>query len=232
MIEKDKLKRYAETFGLTLGPIELEQFDIYAQLLVEWNERMNLTAITQAEEIEDKHFIDCMPLAACPQLGESLVDVGSGAGFPGVVVKILRPQVALTLLEPTGKRVTFLQALCAQLGLQVAVEKERAEEAGRKHWRESFSTATARAVAPLPMLCEYCLPLVQPGGYFIAMKAEAEQELVAAQRAIEKCGGEYQATQPYTLPDGAARSLVLIEKLGATPQQYPRNGGVIKKRPL
>ncbi len=139
-------------------------------MLVEYNEKVNLTAITDAEGIEDRHFIDSLLLASQPEVQGSLVDVGTGAGFPGIVAKLYKPQLALTLMEPTGKRVDFLRYVCGQLGLEAEFVKERAEEAARKRWREAFDVASARAVAALPVLLEYCLPLVRKGGLFIAMK--------------------------------------------------------------
>ena len=130
---------------------------------------MNLTAITDAEGIESKHFIDSLLLAGCPEVRGKMVDVGTGAGFPGIVTKLYKPEMELTLLEPTGKRVDFLRYACAQLGIEAEFAKERAEEAARKRWREAFDVATARAVAALPVLAEYCLPLVRVGGMFIAI---------------------------------------------------------------
>ena len=156
------------------------------------------------------------------------------AGFPGIVTKIYKPDLALTLMEPTGKRVDFLRYACEQLGLDgVEFAKERAEEAARKAWREQFDLASARAVAALPVLAEYCLPLVRVGGVFIAMKgASAAGELAAAQGAIRKLGGRYSQTRDFHLPGGDARSLVLVEKISQTPTAYPRNGGKIAKAPL
>lgn len=233
MIDLARLKGKANQYSLTLSPLQLEQLQLYASLLVEWNQKINLTAITQPEEIEDKHFIDSLLLAAQPEIEGNLVDVGSGAGFPGLVAKIYQPALGVTLMEPTGKRVRFLQELSAQLGLSMEIAKERAEEAARKRWRESFTCATARAVASLPALCEYCLPLVKPGGVFIAMKgSDAEAELAKSHGALQKLGGKYRETRSFTLPDGSARALIVIEKVAATPAVYPRNGGRIAKTPL
>ncbi|MDL2219472.1 16S rRNA (guanine(527)-N(7))-methyltransferase RsmG [Ruminococcaceae bacterium OttesenSCG-928-O06] len=232
LIDKERLRRKAAACGINLMPEQLDQLEIYAALLLEWNQKVNLTAITQPEEVEDKHFLDSLLFAALPQVQGRLADVGSGAGFPGVVAQIYKPSLALVALEPTGKRVAFLQEVLRRLGLAGEVAKERAEEAARKGWREGFDVCTARAVAALPVLCEYCLPLVKPGGWFIAMKGDAAQEIADAQAAIAALGGTLRETRQYTLPDGAARSLVLIEKTAATPEKYPRPGGTIKKRPL
>ena len=162
------------------------------------------------------------------------MDVGTGAGFPGIVAKIYKPDLELTLMEPTGKRVDFLRYACAELGLTgVEFAKERAEEAARKIWREQFDVASARAVAALPVLSEYCLPLVKVGGWFIAMKGpEADAEAKAAANALKKLGGQYAETRQFTLPDSSARGLVLCRKISQTPTVYPRNGGKIAKKPL
>lgn len=233
MIDTGRIQALAAQYGILLAPKQLEQLTVYAQTLVEWNEKINLTAITQPHEIEIKHFLDSLLLAAQPEVAGNLVDVGSGAGFPGMVVKLYKPQVSVTLMEPTGKRVTFLTQAAKALGLTLDVVKERAEEAARKHWRESFGVATARAVASLPVLCEYCLPLVQVGGLFIAMKAASTQEeILASQKAIQKLGGKYMETRTFQLPENGTRSLVLIQKVAPTLAVYPRNGGKIAKAPL
>ena len=211
----------------------VRKLDEYAALLVEYNQKVNLTAITDAEGIEDRHFIDSLLLAARPEVCGRMVDVGTGAGFPGIVAKLFRPELDLTLMEPTGKRVYFLKYACSALGVEAEFAKERAEEAARKQWRESFDVATARAVAALPVLAEYCLPLLRRGGVFIAMKGSgADEEIDAAQGAVAKLGGKYAGRQDVTLPDGSARTLFLYEKISQTPPVYPRNGGKIAKAPL
>ena len=204
------------------------------RILVEYNQKVNLTAITDPEGIEDKHFLDSLLFASQPEVEGKMVDVGAGAGFPGIVTKIYKPELELTLMEPTGKRVEFLKYACGQLGLTgVEFAKERAEEAARKVWREQFDLASARAVAALPMLAEYCLPLVKVGGNFLAMKgASGEEELAAARGAIKKLGGEYRETRTLHLPGGDTRTLILCKKISQTPTAYPRNGGKIAKSPL
>ena len=159
--------------------------------------------------------------------------MGTGAGFPGVGAKLYRPELRLTLLEPTGKRLDFLRWACGELGLEAEFLKERAEEAARKQWRERFDTATARAVARLNKLAEYCLPLVRVGGYFLAMKAEsAAEELQEARPAIERLGGEVVALRRFSLPEGDERGIIIVKKISQTPTVYPRNGGKIAKSPL
>ena len=213
---------------------QAEKLCRYYEMLMDWNSRMNLTAITGEDEVLKKHFADSLlPLELIPE-GANLIDVGTGAGFPGIVAKIYKPDLALTLMEPTGKRVDFLKYACAELGLTgVEFAKERAEEAARKAWREQFDLASARAVAALPMLAEYCLPLVKVGGSFLAMKgASGEEELAAARSAIRKLGGEYKETRTLHLPGGDTRTLILCKKISQTPTAYPRNGGKIAKSPL
>ena len=224
MIDKNRLAEKCSTWNISLSPAQLDQLDHYAEILVSYNEKVNLTAITSPEGIEDRHFADSL----------LMVDVGTGAGFPGIVAKIYKPDLELTLMEPTGKRVEFLKYACAELGLTgVEFAKERAEEAARKVWREQFDIASARAVAALPVLSEYCLPLVKVGGVFIAMKGpEADAEAKAAANALKKLGGKYRETRQFTLPDGSARGLVVCEKISQTPTVYPRNGGKIAKKPL
>lgn len=231
MIDTGRMRSLAEARGIDLDDKQLAQLDLYAELLVEWNAKINLTAITEPGEIEVKHFLDSLIFADLEQVRGALADVGTGAGFPGVVAKILKPELDLTLIEPTGKRVTFLTELTGQLGIEAEILKERAEEAARKGWRGRYDVVCARAVAALPMLCEYCLPLAKTGGWFIAMKG-AEDETAQAQNATALLGGEMRPALTYTLPGEMRRTLVLVFKVKDTPEKYPRAGGVIKKRPL
>ena len=234
MIDKNRLEQKCSTWNITLTGTQLDRLDAFAEILVEYNQKVNLTAITDPEGIEDKHFLDSLLFASQPEVAGKMVDVGAGAGFPGIVTKIFKPELELTLMEPTGKRVEFLKYACGQLGLTgVEFAKERAEEAARKAWREQFDLASARAVAALPMLAEYCLPLVKVGGNFLAMKgASGEEELAAARGAIKKLGGEYKETRTLHLPGGDTRTLILCKKISQTPTAYPRNGGKIAKSPL
>ena len=232
MIDKNRLQAKCSTWNIPLTGAQLDLLDRYAELLVSYNEKVNLTAITSPEGIEDRHFADSLLFAAQPEVSGRLVDVVSSRS--GIVAKIYKPDLELTLMEPTGKRVDFLRYACAELGLTgVEFAKERAEEAARKIWREQFDVASARAVAALPVLCEYCLPLVKVGGRFIAMKGpEADAEAKAAANALKKLGGQYEETRAFTLPDGSARGLVFCKKISQTPTVYPRNGGKIAKKPL
>ena len=234
MIDKNRLAEKCFTWNIALTGAQLDLLDRYARLLVDYNQKVNLTAITTPEGIEDRHFVDSLLFAAQPEVAGRLVDVGTGAGFPGIVAKIYKPDLCVTLMEPTGKRVEFLKYACAELGLTgVSFAKERAEEAARKQWREQFDLAAARAVAALPVLAEYCLPLVRVGGRFIALKGpDADAECAAAASALKKLGGAWRETRPFTLPDSSERRLVVCEKISQTPTAYPRNGGKIAKKPL
>ena len=234
MIDKNRLEAKCAPLGIALTGPMLDALDQYAEILVEYNQKVNLTAITDPEGIEDKHFADSLLLANLPETAGKLVDVGTGAGFPGVVAKIFKPELQLTLMEPTGKRVEFLKYVCAQLGLSgVEFAKERAEEAARKVWREQFDVATARGVAALPMLSEYCLPLVKVGGVFLAMKGPgAAEELAESGAALKKLGGKGSGVAEFHLPGGDVRNIIRIKKISQTPPVYPRNGGKIAKSPL
>lgn len=232
MIDTSRLIEKAARYGIDAAPVA-DALDRYAELLVEYNKKVNLTAITEPEGIEDRHFIDSLLLAAQPEVRGRVVDVGTGAGFPGIVLKLFRPEIELTLMEPTGKRVDFLKYVCAELGIEAEFAKERAEEAARKRWRETFDTAVARAVADLPVLAEYCLPLVKVGGVFVAMKgSSAQDEAARGAGAVKKLGGTVTGTRAFTLPDSSARELIFCTKISHTPPAYPRNGGKIAKAPL
>ena len=235
MIDKNRLSEKCSTWNIALTGTQLDLLDKYAELLVSYNEKVNLTAITSPEGIEDRHFADSLLFAAQPEVQGKLVDVGTGAGFPGIVAKIYKPDLELTLMEPTGKRVDFLRYACTELGLTgVEFAKERAEEAARKIWREQFDVASARAVAALPVLSEYCLPLVKVGGRFIAMKStSSDQEIQEARTTVSQLGGRIAAVRDYDVPQTDVRHrAVIIEKVKATPRQFPRSFARIKKSPL
>ena len=206
MIDTEKLSSYARGIGLSLSQAQLEAFNLYAQMLVEWNQKINLTAITKPEEIVVKHFLDSLMLLNAVSLeeGARLVDVGTGAGFPSVPVKIARPQLELTLLDSLNKRILFLKELSAALGQQNHCVHIRAEEAGKSAaYREQYDLATARAVAHLRELSEYCLPLVRVGGRFAALKGgEIEQELIESEKAVREMGGKIAGVRQFSLPDG------------------------------
>ncbi len=219
-------------YDLSISKQQLILLDKYADLLIEWNEKFNLTAITEREEIYLKHFLDCLLLADKLKQDSTLVDVGSGAGFPGLVIKIYRPDIKITLLEPNNKKVSFLKEVITQLQLKdIQVYNLRAEDFCKDHYQQ-FDIATARAVAPLNILCELCLPLVKVEGNFLAMKGpKAIEELDQAANAIKTLSAQYVNKDTFTLDD-STRIILNIKKIGNTPRKYPRNYGQIKKRPL
>ncbi len=223
-------------FSIELDEIAIDRFCDYQRLLLEWNEKMNLTALTEPRDIAVKHFVDSLTLlryAEIPQ-GASMIDVGTGAGFPGLAIKIARPDIRSTLLDSLRKRLDFLDEVCGQLELEgVMTVHSRAEDGARTDLRETFDFAVARAVAPLHTLCEYCLPYVKVGGSFLAMKGKtAAEELSAAQNAIETLGGRVGEKHFFTLGEAGERGVIEIRKIAATPAQYPRKSKAIKNKPL
>lgn len=233
----NNLQRNAAKHGIALDAQMLERFSTYEELLLDWNTRINLTAITDHEEILTKHFLDSLLLLNAIDLpqGALVIDVGTGAGFPGIPLKIVRPDIQLTLLDSLQKRVHFLQTVCEEIGFaDVQCIHARAEDAGRMpEYRERYTLACARAVASLPSLAEYCLPFVQVGGLFAAMKGpQAQEELEQAKYAIACLGAKADQMVMDTLPGGDQRSLVLIKKISQTSAKYPRKGTKIAKNPL
>lgn len=236
MINQTFLKENLAAEGFACPDALAAQFDKYAQLLVEWNEKMNLTAITEPDDIVIKHFLDSLLLLkACPlPAGSPLIDVGTGAGFPSIPVTLMQPDIKLTLMDSLNKRITFLQTVCDALGIPAVCVHARAEEFGGKpEYREQYDAACARAVAHLRELSEYCLPYVKKGGVFIALKGyEIEQELEEAKYAIKQLGGEVEKVTKFTLPGDNRRAIVIIRKERPTPPKFPRPSGKIKKSPL
>jgi 16S rRNA (guanine527-N7)-methyltransferase len=232
----DLLAIIAAAWGMPLSPAQLAQFDIYATELRRWNERVNLTAIADTPSIVTRHFLDSLRCATSWGIApQNLVDIGAGAGFPGLPLKILRPELQLTLVESIAKKATFLRHIVDTLGLtNVEIIVARAEATGRDPaQRERYDVAVARAVAELRVLAEYCLPLCRIGGLFLAPKgARIEDELQAALPAITQLGGRLIAIELVEVPELEPRTLVVIEKINPTPLQYPRAPGVPAKRPL
>lgn len=239
MIDIELLKRLSPLFGVELTQETAEKFDIYAKLLVEWNEKMNLTAITDPTDIVVKHFVDSLTAAKfLPETAFSLIDVGTGAGFPGVPLALFRSDCKLTLLDSLNKRLTFLDAVCKETGVKADLVHSRAEDGGQNpKLREQFDVATARAVGILPLLCEYCLPFVKQGGRFIALKGPAnEEEMGRAKKAMAVLGGKQKTVEKCVLPpdkngEQGARQIVVIEKVAKTPPKYPRPAAKIAKNP-
>ena len=221
--------------GIELDAKAGERLEKYAEMLIEKNKVMNLTAITEPKEIALKHFFDSLiPLKQLniPQ-GAKIIDIGTGAGFPGMVLKIARPDIQLTLMDSLNKRLIFLQEVLDELGLQAEIIHSRAEEKAKGELRESFDFAFARAVAQLNILCEYCMPYVKVGGRFIAMKGKkAAEELAEAKAAIRILGGELESFFEDSLPSGDERGTVVIKKISQLSPKYPRAGGKISKSPI
>lgn len=213
-----------------------QQFEDYMKLLLEWNEKINLTAITEEDDIILKHFVDSLTISKYIKEGKSIVDVGTGAGFPGIPLKIAREDVKLTLVDSLNKRILFLNEVIEKLGLQkVETLHFRAEEFGQnKKYRESFDIATSRAVANLSTLVEYLLPLVKAGGICICMKgSEINEELENSKKAIQVLGGRIEQVEEFTLPESdIKRNIVIIAKIKETPMRYPRKPGTPAKEPI
>ena len=242
---REILARGLGEMGLVPPPEAIEKLERYAALLLEQNKVMNLTAITETTDVARLHFLDSAAVlawtspakeAATWLAGKSLVDVGTGAGFPGLVLKILEPSLSLTLVDSLGKRVHWLEAVCEALSLG-AVEclHARAEELALKPgYRDSFDVATSRAVAGFPALCELCLPYVRPGGVFLAMKSvDSDAELARGANAVKRLGGVMGNVTDYAIPGaGVSHRLAAVEKRAPTPAGLPRSWGKIKKSPL
>ena len=234
---KPILEKAIEAYSIKLRPQQYSQLELYYQLLLQWNEKINLTAITDPQGVAVKHFADSLAFFyffTVPE-GASVIDVGTGAGFPGVVLKIARPDIRLTLLDSLNKRFLFLRELMAQLGLDATFVPGRAEELGQEiDCREGYDFAVSRAVAQLNILSEYCLPFVRLSGRFVAFKGgDCAEEVARAKQAIAILGGKLSEVHAFELPlGGGSRSLVVAEKVRPTPDKYPRNNGRIKSKPL
>ena len=222
-------------YGVEINDAELEKFEKYREILLFYNDKFNITTITQKEEVYVKHFLDSV---LCKDLfvdNSKVIEIGSGGGFPSIPLKIVRDDLDFTLVESTGKKCTFLNEVIKELNLKnVRVLNGRAEDFGKdKKYREKFDHVTARAVARLNTLCEYCLPFVKVNGSFIALKGNAEEEIKAAQNAVNVLGGKYSIIKEYNLPlEEAKRTLIKIEKIKNTPSMYPRGNGKERKQPL
>ncbi len=232
----EEIYKKCEEWGFTPDEVCKERLNTYAALLIEWNEKMNLTAITDPTDVVYKHFYDCMLFLKNVNIPQNakVVDVGTGAGFPGMVLKIMRPDINLTLLDSLNKRLIFLEEVLNKTGLTATLLHSRAEEAGRNaKYRESFDIACARAVASLNALCEYCLPLVKVGGIFVSMKGpSALEETESSKNALKECCGEISCVKKETLTGEEERNFIIINKISQTSPKYPRIGKKITKQPL
>ena len=232
----EKIVPNCEEFGLALDETAIKRLNVYGNLLLEWNEKMNLTAITEPCDVLYKHFYDCLLFFKNVKVKENakVIDVGTGAGFPGMVLKIARPDIELTLLDGLNKRLTFLNAVLQELGLSAKTVHLRAEEGGKNpEYREKYDIACARAVANLPVLAEYCVPFVKKDGLFVAMKgASAKEEADAAQNALKLLGCSKPTIICETLTGNESRAFIISKKISQTPPKYPRAGGKISKSAL
>ncbi|MGL5616368.1 MAG: 16S rRNA (guanine(527)-N(7))-methyltransferase RsmG [Sarcina sp.] len=232
------MKNASERVGMEFNEDKYKKFMLYKDLLKEWNEKINLTAITEDEEIVKKHFIDCINAFEVKQFKEAktVIDVGTGAGFPGLPIAIMRDDVEVTLLDALNKRINFLNIVINKLNLKnVTTIHARAEEGSRqKELRQSFDVATSRAVANMSMLSEFCIPYVKVGGYFIALKGpNIEEELVGGKNAIKTLGGEIEEVRQVKIEDTDLKhNLVIVKMIKGCGKLYPRNMGNIKRNPL
>ena len=226
----------AEKLGLSVSSQQLDRFEKLAELLVEQNKTMNLTAITDPDGIAVKHFADSISVLSAVEFksGAKVLDVGTGAGFPGIPLLIMKPDIDLTMLDSTAKKLKYVANTVDSLGLNANVLHSRAEEAAQKpEYRESFDIVCSRAVAALNILCEYCLPFVKKDGIFAAMKgAKAQEEIEVANNAIKTLGGEIIDKKSFTLSDGAERTIIIIKKISHNLPKYPRPSAQIAKKPL
>lgn len=233
---EEEMSKKSKILGVRFSVEQIEQFYKYMNLLIEWNEKMNLTAITEPKEIILKHFIDSITILKYIDDNSKLVDVGTGAGFPGVPLSIMNPTLKIILVDSLNKRLIFLQEVVKELNLKnIEIVHARAEEFGQnKNYREKFDIATSRAVANLATLSEYLVPLVKIGGKIISMKASnAKEEINDAQKAIEVLGGKIEKIEEFDLPESdIGRTIIIIDKNKCTPAIYPRKAGTPAKEPI
>lgn len=234
-----RLKQGLETFDIQITDNQVHQFDMFYELLIETNKVMNLTAITDFDEVLDKHFLDSAALTQVTDLKNkkvSLIDVGTGAGFPGIPLKILFPHLSVTLLDSLNKRVAFLENVIAKLKLDdICAVHGRAEDYGKNaQFREKYDLCVSRAVANLSTLCEYCIPFVKINGMFISYKSgNIDEELEGAKNAVEILGGKVKGIEAFNLPGSdIRRTFVIIDKRTSTKKAYPRKAGKPSKEPL
>lgn len=218
--------------GIQINDTQADKYVRLCDYMVEYNKNVNLTAITEFEDVVMKHFIDSVLPFAKLEIKEnaSFIDVGTGAGFPSLPLLIYRPDLKGTLCDSLHKRCVYLEKACAEIGIKAEIIHARSEELGRKK-RECFDFSTARAVAAMPVLMEYCIPFVKVGGEFIALKS-VNEDISTAENAAKILGGEIKEIMDYKLPNGDDRRLVITKKVSQTPTRYPRNSGNIAKKPL
>ena len=231
----NELERLAKEINISLNEKMLEKFFCYKEMLKEWNEKINLTAIVEDKEIIIKHFIDSLTIEKYIDNNISLIDIGTGAGFPGIPLKIAKESINLTLMDSLNKRLIFLDEVCKKLELRnVKTVHGRAEDIGKdSKYREKYDIATARAVANMAVLLEYCLPFVKVGGVFICMKGNNIEEIEESENALEKLGGKIEKIEKIYLPGtDIERNIIIVRKIKNTPKEYPRKAGVPSKNPI
>ena len=237
-MENRRFDQELEMLGIQLTDVQKEQFDRYYELLIEWNRVMNLTGITEYDEVNLKHFTDSLTIVRIKDMENvsTLIDVGTGAGFPGIPIKIAFPYIKVTLLDSLNKRIKFLNQVVEELDLKDVVTLHgRAEDYAKKEeYREQFDLCASRAVANLSTLSEYCLPFVKKGGCFISYKsADSDEEIEQSKKALDILGGKIEKVDKFVLPGSdMGRALVMVEKVKNTPRKYPRKAGVPSKEPL
>lgn len=235
---ENKFDNELEKMNIRLTDDQKSQFDLYYELLIEWNRVMNLTGITDYDEVNLKHFTDSLTISRIIDMAQinTLIDVGTGAGFPGIPIKIAFPHIKVYLLDSLNKRIKFLNEVIKKLGLKnIYAFHGRAEDFAKdRQYREKFDVCVSRAVANLPTLSEYCIPFVKTGGYFVSYKGgDSDEEVIRSENAITLLGGEIENTDRFFLPDtDMGRTLIKIRKRKSTPNRYPRKAGIPSKEPL
>ena len=236
MLNKDLLYNTIKPFEITVDEDAFSRLDTFAEMLIETNKSFNLTAIKEPDDVTVKHFADCLSIFKYVDISENakVIDVGTGAGFPGLVLKLYRPDIQMTFLDSTKKRLGFIENVLNECGIKGDILHMRAEEAAQlSKYREKYDFATARAVAALPVLSEYCLPFVKVGGSFVSMKsAESNEEISEAKKAINILGGKIEEDILFDLVENMPRRIIRIRKNSQTPTKYPRPSAQISKKPL
>ena len=236
MLNKELLYKTIEKIEISLDDDAFSRLDTFAEMLIETNKSFNLTAIKEPDDVTVKHFADCLSLFKYVKIpeGAKIIDVGTGAGFPGLVLKLARPDIQMTFLDSTKKRLGFIESVLNECGIKGEIVHMRAEEAAQlSKYREKFDFSTARAVAALPVLSEYCLPFVKVGGSFVSMKsADSNEELNESKKAISILGGKIEEDILFDLVDNMPRRIVRVRKNSQTPTKYPRPSAQISKKPL
>lgn len=235
---ENKFDNELEKMNIRLTDDQKSQFDLYYELLIEWNRVMNLTGITDYDEVNLKHFTDSLTISRIIDMAQinTLIDVGTGAGFPGIPIKIAFPHIKVYLLDSLNKRIKFLNEVIKKLGLKnIYAFHGRAEDFAKdRQYREKFDVCVSRAVANLSTLSEYCIPFVKTGGYFVSYKGgDSDEEVIRSENAITLLGGKIENTDRFFLPDtDMGRTLIKIRKRKSTPNRYPRKAGIPSKEPL